>query len=704
MRWVRIGLVLALASVWVPAIGARPGWAAPGLPSGFRVQRVNSPTPRVQGNFGVAFVNAGDVNGDGKDDLLVGSDEHGVTPGQVFLMSGADGSLIREIPAPDPSTGGNATAFGSYVGKIADIGSCPGFTGSPGETCTASEVGAPDGVPDQLVTALGVDIGGQTDMGRGYVIDGATGAVLKRIDMPPADRALQASIPAKPAFGRTILSPAGLSPCAGNGGIGPCDPVAEAVRIGDMDGGGMPDIVIGASDFYERGPETNPACDPGPCLQAGRAYVYRGEDIAGSDPSSTLQAAHLTIKNPTAQTDDPDTPVNTNRESMGYSVAPVGDVGRCTADPGPGATCVNADSSNTPDGRADVVISSHRTDMFGMFDVGVAYLVDGPTGSILYTYTHPEPQPASIFAFANYNQPAVGDVGNTSAPDVYLPAMRQNNPYTGGGRGFVMNGNFKQSGSPNSISFATLNDPTPHASEDFGTSSAGIGDVSGDFHKEILVGAYGPHNPGTNRSVVNDVHVFDVQSEQEILNIPDPDQQPGSGFGTAVTPLGDLNGDGFLDFAVGAGLYDLTLPDGTPLADAGRIYIFRSRASEPTSRITRPRDGGSYSQEALTELQGTASTRGSSVSEVQVSLRQRRADGTCRWWDGSRFVPGGCAERLWVAASGTTSWAYDLPGGLARSVGTAIGRYTLFSRAVDEAGATEAAFEQGRNRNTFDVT
>ena len=124
--------------------------------------------------------------------------------------------------------------------------------------------------------------------------------------------------------------------------------------------------------------------------------------------------------------------------------------------------------------------------------------------------------------------------------------MRQNNPFTGGGKGYVMNGAFKQGGSPNSISFSTMVDPTPHPSEDFGTSSAGIGDVFGDSRNELLIGAYGPHNPGTATDTINDVHIFDPIHEVSLLDIQAPDQQPGLGFGTSLAPLGDLNGDGFL--------------------------------------------------------------------------------------------------------------------------------------------------------------
>lgn len=601
-RRLRAETLIALGSA-ASFVLAAPALAA--LPRAYDVQRVDSPNPTIGGDFGIALVSVGDVNGDAEDDILVGTDEHGGSVGQVFLMSGANGAPIRTIDAPDAGGTGTLPSFGSYVGKISDIGSCGG--GIAGATCGLASIGAADGVPDLLVTALGVDVSFTdpdttlpttlVDAGRAYVLDGATGAVLKRLDMPVQDLDDQldaAGGAKKPAFGRTILSPSSQYGPTHPSGSGPTIP-SSAVQIGDMNGGGQPDIIVSASDYFETGATANPGSEcasslGNECLQAGRSYVYYGETIAGSNPGMIDNTPDMVIKNPAAQPDDVTTPVNSNRENLGYSITPVGDLGRCNTNPGPGSFCTNANSTGTdPDARPDVVISSHRSDDFGMFDVGVAHLIDGSTGAVLYTYRHPEPQPASIFAFTNYNQPAFGDLGSSTTPDVYEPAMRQNNPFTGGGRGYVMNGAFKQGGSPNGISFATVNDPTPHPSEDFGTSSAGIGNVVGladglDGRNELLVGAYGPHNPGTNQSVINDVHIFSALTEQPLQTIPAPDQQPGSGFGTALAPLGDLNGDGFLDFAVGAGLFD-----GATGADQGRIYIFRSNNTPPP---TPPAGGG----------------------------------------------------------------------------------------------------------------
>jgi len=44
-----------------PSVAA-PAVAAPGLPRGYQVQRVDSPNPTAGGDFGIGFVNTGDVS------------------------------------------------------------------------------------------------------------------------------------------------------------------------------------------------------------------------------------------------------------------------------------------------------------------------------------------------------------------------------------------------------------------------------------------------------------------------------------------------------------------------------------------------------------------------------------------------------------------------------------------------------------------
>lgn len=94
----------------------------------------------------------------------------------------------------------------------------------------------------------------------------------------------------------------------------------------------------------------------------------------------------------------------------------------------------------------------------------------------------------------------------------------------------------------------------------------------------------------------------------------------------------------------------------------------------------------------------------SGVARVQVALRRRYTDGTCKWWNGARWVPrNGCADRRWLGADGTDRWSYGPSRLLGRSEGTRTRNYRLYSRAFDGAGNDEQLFERGRNVVVFEV-
>ena len=643
------GLIIFLIVVPTPAFAVGPG-----LPHTYDVQRIASPRPALGGTFGQGMASAGDVNRDGEDDLLLPQQANSPNDdGQVFVISGATGALIDTIVSPDPGGTGDRAQLGSFwtsrIGAnrtsapFSDIGSCPG--GSSGQLCTLPTIGPADGVPDIVAGARGVDARGLRDAGRVYIFDGATRALLKRIDQPAEDTTpLALSRPGGTWFGRTALNPVGLPACEGNYGVGSCSTgVPRAVEIGDMDGGGQPDLVIGASLTTENSttayPTSHCARTPGAaCAASGRVYVYRGEEIVGSSPGEVLDGAgpgetFKRVRNLAAQADDPLSSVSSDPELFGNTLTPIGDVGSCNlAGIAPGDRCPRANSVTTPDGRPEVLIGGVRIDSPidnpdpALPDVGAGFLVDGATGAILFVYPHPEPQRGTLFSYQpSHHGPAVGELGDTLLPDVYMPAVAQDVKFKADGRGYVMNGNFRTN--PTSVNFARLDDPTPHQAENFGPMGVGVGDLVGGAENpanELLIGALGGFfNPAPKQGIISDVHFFNAFTQTVLQTIPDPDQQGGSSFGGAIVPLGDINGDTFLDFAVGAERFS-----GTTGINEGRIYIFRSDNSRAP---TPPGPGtGAPRQQPTQVLPPFADCPALSANLIRGSAGGGRLTGTVR--------------------------------------------------------------------------
>jgi hypothetical protein len=497
---------------------------------------VHPEPPPANAHFGESLANAGDLNGDGQDDIVVGAPDYtdaelgdGLS-GIVYAMTSSGSSIWQaKGPFPQVSRAGASTGFGTKVAKLGDVGSC--VPTGDGVNCT---VGPPDGKAEVLVSAPGTDASSGTgiDQGAVYVLDGASGLTLKPVRL--------ASLPSQgtAGFGKSIVSLSGQPACERFGGIGGCAYADDsAVAVGDATGGGEPDFAVGAPDFSEDENTLEGVC-VGVCPGLGRVYIFPGEAITGSSQTALTENGTDTI----VQT-HPGAIGAGEPPHYGASLAPIGDIGACSPAP-PAKDCLTSanPSSAQPDGAPELAVGAPGADAAGAEDAGTVFLVDAAANAAMAQLSEPNVTAASGFGAFDQGFPAVGDLGAGNHPDVLVPS-----PSSGAAVAY--------SGDPFGPSpFASLANPTPGAA--FATAVAGLGDIAGDAPTEVALGAAG-----------GAVHIASACANRILKTIDAPPGEEGARFGVTVAPIGDRNSDGFIDLAVGAPL---------SAGGAGRVYTFTS--------------------------------------------------------------------------------------------------------------------------------
>ncbi len=415
---------------------------------------LDNPIRMTFGGFASSMVVAGDVDGDGVNDLLVGAYEFQVRyesanrhveedkisehQGRAFVFSGKTGNLLLTLNAPEPMA---YAAFGFALASAGDVnkdrtpdflvgafgygvtketgalgyggtGRAFVFNGKNGALLRTLQAPQPqigggfgwsvtalgdlngDGVQEQLIGAFGQD-----GDGRAFVFDGFNGKLLRTLQSPQP--------PSGSAFGWSVAN------------------------TGDLDKDGLADMVVGA-----------PYSPSGATTVQGRAYAFSGKD------GKLL----LTL-------DDPQPAAG---EAFGWRVASTGDLNK--------------------DGVPDLMVGAPYKDMGGTLSQGAVLVFNGADGKVLFALNSPAPKPYSGFGYTITQGP---DVDMDGAPEILIGAPFQTVDVDHvQGEVFLFNGR-------DGRHLTTFDDPYPHQGASFGYSIASPGDVNGDKIPDFAFGASG---------------------------------------------------------------------------------------------------------------------------------------------------------------------------------------------------------------------
>ncbi len=477
---------------------------------------------------------AGDVNGDGYSDIIVGAPTYTngqSLEGKVYCYHGSPAGLssASKWTVTGVPTNQTNTDFGFSV-------------------CTAGDINA-DGYSEVIIGAPYYDNGSALKQGRVFIYYGSASGLAGYLTViPPSGQNFY-------SFGHSVAT-AGDVNDDGYGDIivgAPYNSNGEAFEgkayvfygyslgisavsywsvefnqananfgnsvssAGDVNGDGFADILVGA--YHHTNGQT----------EEGRAYLFNG---SAAGPSSTPSW--------TTETDEA-------FSHMGFSVAAAGDV--------------------NGDGYNDVLVGAPDKDNSTFTDGGAAYFYYGSSSGLSAAPDWSIPI-FSTGTHCGYSVSTAGDLDGNGCSDFIIGIPQYSYAFSNDGLVLVYYGYAGGIGSTPTLL------PGGSADTRFGCSISTAGDVNGDGYNDIIAGAF--LDNGFGKATVYHGSKLGITGTSGWTAAG---SQSGEYFGYSVSTAGDVNGDGYSDVIVGSYKYNNS-------GQVGRVYSYYGNDGiSKTSRI-----------------------------------------------------------------------------------------------------------------------